>query len=956
MEKSSTQRSWNTLSQAVLTLFFIALSLASLSAQVVVTTSASCTDGAGMNAAENAYYITVSDVTNDTATLVTDFSVEVNGDIQTFAPGDGPLTFGPFTHSGVGGAVQVVDVTDNTNGGEATREEVPEVLCGVRPDGGQSSGGFCMTTTDPDALTGSILAQSAPGTFMAGGTSGQIQTYVLVDAAGFIVQTNLTGLFTGLPSDTFQVFAVNYRDTEPVDDFLIPGESFQEVLDGLPGDADDSQLDGACYTVCNTDPVIMVPVNCLSIGSTVFTDIDNDATYEPSDGEMGIPNVSLTLLTETTPGSGVFDSIVAMTMTDASGDYFFGGLDEGNYQISIPTTPDGFPLSSTNNVPPVDATGDDMDSGIQTATGDPVTSPVIMLMAQMEPTGAEEAGQGGMQDDNTTDITQNDGDVVASSTNTSDDDANGDMTVDFGFVPSMSLGSTVFYDVDNSGDQSLSDPLEGGIGGLTVNLYTTSILSGMIDSLIDMTTTDVNGDYLFDSLPPGMYIVGVVAGAEAPVSSSGAAVSTDSEDNTDGNSDGSATTAAGDESLSGPVTLVYNMEPDATVETFQGGGQDDGDELNGNMTVDFGFVPTNSVGSTVFFDMNNDGMQEGDSEVGISGLTIQLYADLDGDGTAETLVDETMTNAIGDYFFGNLPNGDYQVVIPGAPGAANVPSTPVDATDMDPALQNGTLDGITGAVSSTVFNLMAGAETFDDPTNEQGDAQDTDMGFPEDNGNMTIDFGFIPMLSLGSTVFYDVDDSGDQDPDDPLESGIEGVTVNLYFDSNGDGAIDGDEATMPIDMVITDASGNYLFDSLPAGNYIVGVVPADDAETASSTQSVADDDIDGTNDGAQMAVAGESLSGIVMLSPGDEPADDEETFQGNTQDDGANEENGNMTVDFGFIPLGSVGSTVFFDMNDNGEQDEANDVGIEGVIVQLFVDTDGDGIPETLVGETLTDM
>ena len=34
---------------------------------------------------------------------------------------------------------------------------------------------------------------------------------------------------------------------------------------------------------------------------------------------------------------------------------------------------------------------------------------------------------------------------------------------------------------------------------------------------------------------------------------------------------------------------------------------------------------------------------------------------------------------------------------------------------------------------------------------------------------MTVDFGFVPMLSVGSTVFYDVDDNGMQDADNPLE-------------------------------------------------------------------------------------------------------------------------------------------------------------------------------------------
>ena len=47
-------------------------------------------------------------------------------------------------------------------------------------------------------------------------------------------------------------------------------------------------------------------------------------------------------------------------------------------------------------------------------------------------------------------------------------DTNGNMTVDFGFVPNMSIGSTVFYDPNNHGTQDIANPLEDGIAGVTV--------------------------------------------------------------------------------------------------------------------------------------------------------------------------------------------------------------------------------------------------------------------------------------------------------------------------------------------------------------------------------------------------------------------------------------------------------------------------------------------------------
>ena len=53
----------------------------------------------------------------------------------------------------------------------------------------------------------------------------------------------------------------------------------------------------------------------------------------------------------------------------------------------------------------------------------------------------------------------------------------------------------------------------------------------------------------------------------------------------------------------------------------------------------------------------------------------------------------------------------------------------------------------------------------------------------------------VPNMSIGSTVFYDQNDDGVQDLTDPLEGGIEGVQVDLYYDADNDGVLTGDELT-----------------------------------------------------------------------------------------------------------------------------------------------------------------
>ncbi len=795
-------------------------------------------------AAQGQYYVEVTDVTNAGAT-VTDFTVSIGTDTRTFEPGDAPLIFGPFANNALGGGVQVVEVTDNNNGGPMTFREIPELLCGYTTTTGVVAGGttstpglnaagaFCTgPTTDPTVMTGAVIVQSAPGSFMSGGTSGQVQAYILV-RNDIIVTSNMTGLFTGLSSDEYEVYAINYRSDEPIAGFLIAGESIVPILEGVDSDPGNSPLDGFCYVVCNIGQEIMVPVNCMSIGSTVFTDLNNDGLFDETAGstEMGIPSVTIELYAAgATPGT---DMPLATTMTDGDGNYFFGGLEQGGYVVYIPTAPMGFTSSST----PMDGEADDMvdgnDNGIQATPGAPVTSSVITLTAQTEPTTAE-MGSGSMQDDN---VANADGSM-------SNDDANGDMTVDFGFTPTMSLGSTVFYDTNNDGAQDAANPLEYGIAGVTVTLYMDTDGNGVYTPGTDVQVgspvlTDMNGDYFFGNLAPGDYIVGASAPMDASVASTNAV--TDPDDNVDGLNDGTQA-ADGDVSYSMAITLVPLMEPDNTVETAQGNMQDDDMDTNGNMTVDFSFQPSGSVGSTVFFDFDNNGMQDAanPNEAGIEGVTVQLFADLDGDGTPETQVGEVMTGSMGEYYFGDLPNGTYSVVIPTAPANAMTNSTGQDAGSTDPDLENGAQASPGDPTSSAPFMLVAGNQPIGADEANTNDAQDDGtMNNPDEDGNMTIDFGFIPSFSLGSTVFADLNNNGMQDAG---EMGLPGITVTLY---------EADGVTV-ITTDVTDANGDYFFGELAPGDYVVGILPTAELPLSSTMDEVnPNDDVDLNDNGLQ---------------------------------------------------------------------------------------------------------
>ncbi len=73
--------------------------------------------------------------------------------------------------------------------------------------------------------------------------------------------------------------------------------------------------------------------------------------------------------------------------------------------------------------------------------------------------------------------------------------------------------------------------------------------------------------------------------------------------------------------------------------------------------------PLGSVGDRVWFDSNANGLQES-GEAGISGLTMLLSGDFDGDGIVEYTA-TTTTNTNGNYTFTVLPAGTYTVTVNG---------------------------------------------------------------------------------------------------------------------------------------------------------------------------------------------------------------------------------------------------------------------------------------------------
>ncbi|MBK9462530.1 MAG: carboxypeptidase regulatory-like domain-containing protein [Sphingobacteriales bacterium] len=728
-------------------------------------------------------------------------------------------------------------------------------------------------------------------------------TVTLYDSNGDVIATTTTDdngnyVFEGLPAGDYTVVVGSGPDgTNPstptsVDVTLTPGQDITTVDFGF------------------------TPIPTGSIGDFVWNDTNGDGVQDP--GETGIPGITVTL----------YDSngdVIATTTTDDNGNYVFEGLPAGDYTVIVGQGPDGTTPSTPSSITVTLAPGEDI------TTVDFGFTPVVPELGSIGDFVWLDTNGDGVQDPGETGIPSvivtlydSNGDVLATTTTDQNggyifnDLPAGDYTVivgsgpddttpstptsvsvtlgenedyldaDFGFtpIPTGSIGDFVWNDTDGDGVQ---DPGETGIPGITVTLYDSN------GDVIATTTTDDNGNYVFDNLPAGDYTVVVGSGPDGTNPST-------------------------------PTSVDVTLTP----------GQD-------ITTVDFGFtpIPTGSIGDFVWNDLDGDGVQD-PSETGLPGVTITLY-DSNGDVIATTTTDSN-----GNYVFEGLPAGDYTVVVGSGPDGTN-PSTPtsVDVT-LTPGQDITTVDfgfAPLGSIGDFVWN-----DTDGDGVQDPGET-----GIPgiivtlyDDNGNIigttttdqngnyvfdnllpgdytvivgsgpdgtnpstptsvdvtlapgqditTVDFGFtpIPTGSIGDFVWNDTDGDGVQDPG---ETGIPGVTLSLY-DSQGN----------LVATTTTDQNGNYVFDNLPADEYTVIVGQGPDGTTPSTPSSIS-----------------------VTLAPGEDIT----------------------TVDFGFTPvipeLGSIGDFVWNDTDGDGVQDPG-ETGIPGIIVTLY-DSNGDVIATTTTNQ-----
>ena len=447
-------------------------------------------------------------------------------------------------------------------------------------------------------------------------------------------------------------------------------------------------------------------------------------------------------------------------------------------------------------------------------------------------------------------------------------------------------GDKVWVDTDRDGIQ---DGGETGLDGVRVELYLDNgdgLNDPNNDTLVDFTLTSNGGDYLFPQLDPGDYYAVFYPPptyAISPVDNNG-----NVDDTVD--SDGVPSTFNGFDVAITPITSLDANEIDLTWDL--GLHQPD--------------PSLSAVGNYVWFDEDNDGSQDESSANGLNGITVTLY-DSGNNVISTTVTSNDINGDPGFYLFDNLVPGDYylEFTLPiSSTFTTQGPTGSSDSADSDP-------DTTTGQTET--FTLAAG---------QYDDSWDAGIILPTGG------------LSLGNRVWYDHDNDGQYEPGDS-ELGINGVTVNLYLDSDGDGLF-----TPSVDQFFKTATtytklgvpGYYEFTDLPEGDFIVQIADSNFSsgkalhDWVSSDGAGAaldpDNNLDHDDNGDPLSGYG-VVSQAVSLRTNDEPTDD-----------GDSDNNSNMTVDFGFRRgTVQIGNYIWIEDDGDGDSSTGTTTPVVGLVV-----------------------
>jgi len=511
----------------------------------------------------------------------------------------------------------------------------------------------------------------------------------------------------------------------------------------------------------------------LAVSGTLYADWDGDGAYDGS-AEEGIAGVALNLYRDV-DGDGLIDpgdALLAGTVSGLNGQYQFTGLAGNGSHYLVVVNPTGLPEAYVQTGDP-DAAID--NQSVVTLTSDDAEE----IDFGYHPTGFGAIGNFVWYDTDSNGIPGAGESGAANISLYLYEDQGDDGLID---AEDATIASTEtlnyavidgYIDISGNGSIGAEDTLTGsGLygykvydGALDVNGSTTISIAddgpfgpyAVIDGRLDLNadgspTTDDDGSlkgfYLFKNLRAGTYIVQVAA-----------------TEFTAGDLVGHTMTT---------LTVDYNLGQKSYRLSLEAGQV--------NYHADFGFAPPALIGDFVYFDANANGALDA-GETGFDGLAVNLYAwNDDGDGVLEAsetgALKASTTTASGTYQFSNLDPGRYVVQVTPPSSATYTPSADPDAYNV-PCLLSGPIEG--------QCNHMAGVTLLSGQVNR------------------SLDFGYMPLRTIGDRVWLDADGNGLQGG---MEPGIAGLSVTLRNCGSDSSCGEAGETTV---NTLTDAGGNYVF-------------------------------------------------------------------------------------------------------------------------------------------------
>jgi SdrD B-like domain/Secretion system C-terminal sorting domain len=658
-----------------------------------------------------------------------------------------------------------------------TGEENLTIDAGIHQAAGLARlGNFVWIDSDGDGLQ-SIDETGIPGiTVKLYATNGTtVLATTVTDATGFYQ-------FAGLVPDTYLVGFSNLPNGYEFTEQDAAGAS----TNGLSGDQNDSDVNGVTGL---TNPVTLIAgqnypdldagifTSQASLGNYVWNDLNNDGIQDLN--EKGIAGITVNLY----DGTG---KLVASTVTNATGNYFFPNLIPGDYQVGFANIPKGSMFSPQT-------TGSDLglDSNVDSTTG---LSEIFTL-----------------------------------------NPGENNQTIDAGvhLQGTAGLGNYVWEDQNKDGLQTEG---EQAVSGVTVSLKNSA---GVI---IAIAVTDANGYYSFPNLEAGLYSVEF---SNLPVNTAGspATFTTSNVTNQTTNTNGVVDYLDSDANSLGATSAI----------TLNAGEYNPG--------IDAGIIlPWAFLGDYVWFDQNNDGIQN-PLESSFAGVEVILYA---SDGT--TILARDTTDALGKYLFPKLIPGTYVVGL--TPPTGYILSS----------INTGTNDSL-----DSDFNRLS--------------LKTAQVVLLAGDNNLTLDAGIYPVGSIGDTMFVDANDNGIQDVGEGPVPNQKVYLLNVLG--------------LRTDSTTTNAAGYYIFDKLISGTYSIEFT-----KPAGSLFAKTDIGADGKDSDANTSTAKTGTFTIDTSLP-----------IGNIGRD-------NRTVDAGIVPLGTIGNYVWNDVNKDGIQ--TGESGLGGVKVYLL--------------------